>query len=125
MNKRKLWFSLIIIIAFIISLSFHSCIINNPKPEDCEIITAKIIKITEGSSYDIVFHDAGTDFYYINRGLENGLNLDSLNAKVLNKTVTLHLPKLFYGTSEHIAQLAIGDDIIFTEFPSTTNNTED
>ena len=94
-----------------------SCIINNTKPEDCVVQTVKIIKITAGPSYDIVFHDDGTDFFYINRGLEQGLNLDSLNAKVLNKTVTLHLAKIFGGiTSEHISQLAVDDDIIFTEF---------
>jgi len=91
-------------------------VINNPQPEDCEVVEVTIKKITEGSSYDIVFHDTGTDYYYINRGLEQGLNLETLNAKVLNKTVTLHLPKLWLGTSEHIAQLTIGDDIIFTEF---------
>lgn len=92
--------------------------VNNPKREDCVIETVKITKITEGSSNDIVFHDDGTDFYYINRGLEKGFNLDSLNAKILNKTVTLHLPKLLGGfvTSEHIAQLAIENEIIFTEF---------
>ena len=58
------------------------------------------------------------DYFYINRGLERGLNLETLNAKVLNKTVTLHLPKLLGGavTSEHIAQLALEDEIIFTEF---------
>ena len=56
------------------------------------------------------------DFYYINRGLEQGLNLDALNAKVLNKTVTLHLPKMIYGTSNHIAQLVLGEDIIYSEF---------
>ena len=103
-----------IIVAFIF---FHSCIINNPTPEDCVIIDVKITRITEDSSYDIVFHDAGTDFYCINRGLEQGLNLDSLKRKVLNKTVTLHLAKVLGGiTSEHISQLAIGDEIIFTEF---------
>lgn len=95
-----------------------SCIITNPKPEECVVENVKITRITEGPSNDIVFHDDGTDFYYINRGLERGLNLDSLNTKVLNKRVTLHLPKLFGGvvTSEHIAQLAIEDEIIFTEF---------
>lgn len=93
-----------------------SCIINNPKPDECKVITVVITKITEGSAYDIVFHNNSTDHYYINRGLERRLNLDSLNAKVLNKTVTLHLPKLTFGTSAHIAQLAIGDEIIFTEF---------
>ena len=104
-------------LSIITFLTLSSCIIKNPKPEDCVIETVKITKITEGSSYDIVFHDDGTDFYYINRGIENGLNLDSLNAKVLNKTVTLHLAKVLGGiTSEHISQMAIGDDIIYTEF---------
>ncbi|PTM11683.1 MAG: hypothetical protein DA407_01070 [Bacteroidetes bacterium] len=97
-------------------LVLKSCVINNPKSEECQIIKITIKSITEGSSYDIMFHDNGTDLYYINRGLERGLNLETLNAKVLNKTVTLHLPKLLFGTSEHIAQMAIGDDIIFTEF---------
>ena len=95
-----------------------SCIIHNPRPENCVVETAKIVKIVEGSSFDIVFRDDNKDSYYINRSLELGLNLDSLNAKVLNKTVTLHLPQLFGGlvTSEHIAQLKVGEEIIFTEF---------
>ncbi|GEM_PF-317850 len=99
-------------------LLFNSCIIQNTKPEDCVVQNEKIIHIEEGTSYDIVFKDAGGDRYYINRGLEQGLNLDSLNAKVLNKTVTLHLAKVLGGlaTSEHISQLSVNDDIIFTEF---------
>lgn len=100
----------------ILFLSVTSCVITNPKPEDCVVQTVTIQKILEGTANDIVFYDTGTDRYYINRGLERGLNLDSLNAKVLNKTVTLHLPKLVLGTSEHIAQLAVDDVIIFTEF---------
>ena len=100
----------------IVAFTFVSCIINNPKPEECEIITTTITKIEEGTSNNIVFKNEGSDSFYINRGLERGLNLDSLNANVLNKTVTLHLPKLFYGTSEHIAQMTVGDEIIFTEF---------
>lgn len=99
-----------------LSLTFTACIIQNPQPEECDVEIETIIKIQEGPSYDIIFSDADGDHYYINRGLERGLNLDSLNAKVLNKTVTLHLPRLFFGTSEHIAQLAIGDEVIFTEF---------
>lgn len=104
------------IVLLCIFLMLNSCVINNPKVEDCQITNIKVTRITIGSSNDIVFHDDDTDFYYINRGLERGLNLDSLNAKVLNKTVTLHLPRLLLGSSEHIAQIAIGNDIIFTEF---------
>ena len=125
MKIQRSIFVLALSLFIIISLSFHSCIIDNPQPEECDIETEKIISIKEGTSFDIVFSDTHGDHYYINRGLERGLNLDSLNAKVLNKTVTLHLPKLFFGTSEHIAQLAIGDEIIFTEFSSDTTNDVD
>lgn len=95
-----------------------SCAIKDPKPEDCKVRTVTINSISKGSSFDIIFFSNSGDRFYINRGLELGLNLDSLNAKVLNKSVTLHLPKLLGGTiiSEHIAQLAIGEEIIFTEF---------
>ena len=111
--SRLFRFLNIIAILFLLS----SCIINNPKPEDCVVVDVKITKIALGSDHDVVFHDNGTDFYYINKGLERGLNLDSLNTKVLNKTVTLHLAKVLGGiTSEHISQMTLGDEIIFTEF---------
>ena len=108
---------LIVVLLLFVFLAFKSCIIQNPKPEDCVVVSVRVIKITEGGVKDIVFHDDGTDFYYINRGLEQGLNLDSLKTKVLNKTVTLHLAKVLGGiTSEHISQMALGDEIIYTEF---------
>lgn len=101
-----------------IFLFIRSCVVSDPQLDDTVIITTTITRITEGSSYDIVFHDNGGDKYYINRGLDRGLNLDNLNTTVLNKTVTLHLAKILGGmvTSEHISQLAVGDTIIFTEF---------
>ena len=112
----KKW--ILLLVVFIVLSLINSCIIQNPEPEDCVVKEVKVTKIVEGTTYDIVFHDDGTDSYYINRGLEHGLNLDSLNVKVLNKTVTLHLAKVLGGavTSEHISQLAIGEEIIFTEF---------
>ncbi|WP_338732641.1 hypothetical protein [Mangrovimonas cancribranchiae] len=84
--------------------------------DSCVTEREKITKISKGTSNDIVFEAASGDKYYINRGLDHGLNLDSLNAKVLNKTVTLHLAKLWLGTSEHIAQLQVDNKIIYTEF---------
>lgn len=115
---KKAFKSVLPFFSLLLFFCFTSCIINNTKPEDCEVISAKIVNITEGTNYDIVFQDTSGDRYYINRGLEHGLNLDSLNVAVLNKTVTLHLAKILEGaaTSEHISQLALNDAIIFTEF---------
>ena len=105
----------VLLIVFLALL--NSCVIKDPTPEDCVVETVKIVDITEGTSKDIVFHDNGTDYYYINRGLEKGLNLDSLKTKVLNKTVTLHLAKVIGGiTSEHISQLEVNNEILYTEF---------
>jgi len=114
MRKLILYF----IICILVCVCLNSYVVQNPKLEECYIQTETIISIKEGSAFDIVFSDIHGDHYYINRGLEMGLNLDSLNAKVLNKTVTLHLPNLLGGLviSEHIAQLEVGEEIIFTEF---------
>ena len=116
MKRSVLIIALVFCVVVSLLLLLSTRIIDNPVATDCTIETEKIIKITKGTSNDIVFSDNQGDHYYINRGLERGLNLDSLNVKVLNKTVTLHLPKLWLGTSEYIAQLAVGDDVIFTEF---------
>lgn len=115
---KKLTKFVIPFFALLFFLVISSCIISNPKPENCEVVTASIAKIVEGSTYDIVFVTSNNDRYYINRGLEQGLNLDDLNTAVLNKSVTLHLAKIIGGsvTSAHIAQLAVGNNIIFTEF---------
>lgn len=94
----------------------NSCIIQNPKPERCEITNAHIIEIKERTSFDIVFIDQKGDQYYINRGLEQGLNIDTLKKYALNQSVRLHLPKFWLGTSEHIAQIEIKNDTLFTEF---------
>ncbi len=102
-----------------ILLTLQSCIIHNPEPEQCDVVEITVSDILEGGGeYDIVFKDAGTDFFYINRGMEQGLTIADLKSKVLNKKATLHLPKVMFGMvqSEHIAQLSVGDEVIYSEF---------
>lgn len=96
--------------------AMHSCVIKNPKPENCVIESAKIIKIAEGKSNDIVLSDSGGDHYYINRGLEHNLTISKLSQKILHQNVAMYLPKFVIGTSEHVAQLTVKDTILYTEF---------
>ncbi len=105
-----------IIILFLITFLLKSCIITNPKPDDCEVKSIQVSSIYEGGVKDIIFAEENGDFYYINRGLERGYSLKEMEQLVLNKTVTLHLPKLITGNSNHIAQLVIDDQVIYSEF---------
>ncbi|TYA70062.1 hypothetical protein [Seonamhaeicola marinus] len=121
MKKTVYYLGGLCLLALLIFIGYQglmAAVIQDTTAEKCNVETRKIVAISEGSSFDLIFKDAQGDRYYINRGLERGLNLDSLNAKVLNKTVTLHLAKIFGGriTSEHISQLEVDDTIIFTEF---------
>lgn len=111
-------YALIIVFSLILLpiLFFKSCVIHNPKRTECAILTANIVALRAGPTFDIGFTENKEETFCINRGIESDLNLDSLKTKVLNKTVTLHLPKLVFGPSKHIAQLAIGDQIPDTRF---------
>ena len=116
-HKRLSLFGLFIFLFASCIFLFKSCIIQNPRPENCTEVKTTITKIEESVSYDIRFYGT-TDNYYINRGLEQGLNLDSLNAKVLNKSVTLHLANVIGNTTTaHIVQLEVEGDTIYSEFP--------
>ncbi|WP_432411944.1 hypothetical protein [Rasiella sp. SM2506] len=107
----------IILVIFSVAV-LQSCSIQNPKKEDCITKEIKVVKITEGGVKDLVFHEANGDFYYINRGLENGFTIEGTEEAVLNKTVTLHLYKFWFGTeSEHISQLEVHGDVLYSEFP--------
>lgn len=69
--------------------------------------------IDEGAKKDIVFSDADQDYFYINRGFEEGLNLKETQNKVLNKKATLHLSKNLRGRScNHIVQMLHRQEII-------------
>jgi hypothetical protein len=39
--------------------------------------------------------------------------------RILNKKVNLHLANTMMGASNHIAQLAIEDEVVFTEFTTS------
>ena len=113
---KKFRFLLLIIPIAVVIFLLKGIIIQNPNPEDCLRKELTVSSIYEGGVKDIVFANANGDFYYINRGLERGLTLAEMEEKVLNKKVTLHLANTLIGTSRHIAQLAVENEVVFTEF---------
>tara|TARA_R110002072_G_scaffold7503_2_gene40860 strand:- start:652980 stop:653345 length:366 start_codon:yes stop_codon:yes gene_type:complete len=105
------------ILIVLLAVVFQSCLITNPSEEKSNIVEMKVTKISEGGVKDLVFHNAEGDFYYINRGLENGFTLENAREAVLNKNVKLHLSESWIGTeSRHISQLEVDGHILYTEF---------
>lgn len=95
---------------------FKLLVIKETRPDECLVTQIKITAIEAGSSFDIFFTADTGQRYYINRGLEQGLTLNSLKKTTLNRTASVHLAKFALGVSNHISQLQVGDSIIFTEF---------
>ena len=82
----------------------QSCIIQNPKQENCEQIEITVEEVSERGTKDIIFSGPDGEFFYINRELGQGLTLQGMKNKVLNKKATLHLAKIITRTSSnHIA----------------------
>ncbi len=107
----------VLILSFFVSFLCISCLVKSPTKENSEIKKITVAKIYEGGVKDIVFAEADGTFYYINRGLERGYTLEGIREKVLNKNVTLYLAHTITGSlTNHIAQVAIGDEVLFTEF---------
>mgnify|MGYP000415456993 CR=1 FL=1 len=88
-----------------------------PTKANSEVKAITVTKVYEGGVKDIVFAEADGSIYYINRGLERGYTLEGFREKVLNKNGILHLGSTITGSlTNHSTQVAIGDEILFTEF---------
>ncbi|NNE29337.1 MAG: hypothetical protein HKN16_06860 [Saprospiraceae bacterium] len=78
-------------------------------------------RIYEGGVKDVVFRLEGDPTrYYINRGLENDLNLETLRADLLGKNVTIKYPKYWTPLDpknciRHLSKLEFEGRVIFNE----------
>ena len=113
MDRKLLTIGSIVCMLFLL----QGCVIQHPEKADCISKEIKVTNVSEGGEKDLVLHEANGDFYYINRGLENGFTIEGAKAAILNKTVTLHLYKFWFGIeSEHISQLEVDGTVLYSEF---------
>ena len=94
----------------------QSCIVNTS--EDNSVYKSGIVTaIYEGGVKDAVFklEDDKTN-YYINRGLENGLDLKMLKSELLNNKITLWYAKGMVKNPRHMTRLVFKDSIYYTEW---------
>lgn len=117
---KKLFYALgILLIAFVVM----ALIPIDTSKENSIKISGIIKSISKGGVNDLVFElNNNKVTYYINRGLENGFNLDQAKTAFIGKKVTLCYAKSWtplapFGTTcKHITQISIDDKEIYSEF---------
>lgn len=103
---------------------FSSCIMN-PQPDECVEISGIVTGVYEGGEKDACFKLEGDHrTFYINRGLENGLHLDSLQ-DLLYQSVTMMYVDMWTpldpdGNIRHVSQLKHGEELLYSEFPGNS-----
>ena len=112
-------------IAFRILIFITFILIFRPVPiveEQYAIETKGIVTdIYEGGRFDVVFKlKDRKQRYYINRGLENGLDLKDLQKRLMGQEVTIKYPKYWTpldwnNTIRHLSKLEFQNEVIFNE----------
>lgn len=89
--------------------------------DECHRVEGIVDEIWEAGEKDIVFRLYDHEkVYYINRGLEQGLTLEDLRKKLLQRKVIIYHPKYWApldpnGYSKHLSKLMLKDEVIYNE----------
>lgn len=102
-----------------------SILILRPVPiveeSDALVVSGTVSGIFEGGEKDIVIRIKGdTRFFYINRGLENGLDIPDLKAQLMYKNVTIKYPEYWTpldwnSKTRHVSKLESDGIVLFNE----------
>lgn len=109
-----------IILAILLFLEFRP--IYSPQRDECATVNDTITYVGGGGVNDIVFKlNNDPSVYYINRGTEKGLSIDSLSVGFKNKMATItfinHWRPLGFNTKvKHITEIQQGDSVYYSEF---------
>ncbi|MEM7106410.1 MAG: hypothetical protein AAF502_25000 [Bacteroidota bacterium] len=89
--------------------------------EKCNVVTGEVTAIYEGGPQDVVFHLKDNPMtLYINRGLEQGLNLETLKEDLVGQSVTIHYPPHWTPLDpnnkfKHISKVTYEGEVVFSE----------
>lgn len=117
--------SKIILITFSLAILIIAVLIFRPVPivsENKAISENGIVtKIFANKGNDVIFILKNTSrIFYINRGLENGLDLNSLKEKLIGNPIVVKYPKYWTpldwnNSVRHISKLEYNDEVLFNE----------
>ena len=117
--------SFILIVLIIAVLIFRPVPIVSESKAISEIGIVKEIYINKGN--DVIFIMLNTDRkFYINRGLENGLELNNLKEKLIGNSIVIKYPKYWTpldwnNSIRHLSKVKFKNEIIFNELKADKN----
>ena len=121
----------ITLVSFILIVSIIAVLIFRPVPivsESKAISKIGIVKeIYSNKGNDVIFVMLNTDRkFYINRGLENGLELNNLKEKLIGNSIVMKYPKYWTpldwnNSIRHISKVEFKNEIIFNELKAHKN----
>lgn len=117
--KKPLYIILVVMIAFFI----YGLTPMNTAKENCVEVSGTIQSIREGGIKDMVFELENDKItYYINRGFENGFEINKAKKDFVRKKVRLFYVKSwtplapFGTTNKHISHLIVNDSVMYNEW---------
>jgi len=115
----------IFLIAFSLAVVITAVLVLRPVPiiSENEAITETgiVSDIYEDGDNDIVFRLENNErIFYINRGLQNGLEINTLKEKLIGNPIILKYPKYWTPLDwndkiKHLSKVAFKDEIVFNE----------
>ena len=117
--------SFILIVLIIAVLIFRPVPIVSESKAISEIGIVKEIYSNKGN--DVIFIMLNTDRkFYINRGLENGLELNNLKEKLIGNSIVMKYPKYWTpldwnNSIKHLSKVKFKNEIIFNELKADKN----
>lgn len=92
-----------------------------PDEKDCISLTGTVTSIYEEGIHDVAFRLSGQEqIFYINRGLERGLDLENLRATLTDQEVVIKYPQYWTpldpgNQSRHISKIEHKGETVFSE----------
>lgn len=92
-----------------------------PKEKDCLVAKGIVTSVAEGGDKDIVFSLKGhSQRFYINRGLEQGLSITTLEQQLKGQEVVIKYPDYTAvldpaGSVKHITKMYYKGGVLFSE----------
>ena len=119
MKKIKIWHVLIVLFFLTAVTTLRPVPI--VKESEFDIVEGVVVNVFESGAKDVSILLEGDDRkFYINRGLENGLELNSLTRKLMGNKVVMKYPSYWtplnpFNSVRHISKLSLGEEVLFDE----------